>query len=200
MMLILLIFLGTPLSTFGHGVLGRFVRSRTQISAGARNLDVKVELTFFEEWSARERAQMDADGDGRLSSAESTAYVKLQEHALAEALALTVDGQKVNLALLNTPELDLLSDHNVGPAHHRLVLVYFAASPVQLRAGSQLVIEERLWPGAPALRSLEVSGTDGYRLGPGAASDAIVEPLKDGQSRSCRATCLEAPENHKLQP
>jgi hypothetical protein len=65
---------------------------------------------------------------------------------------------------LYAPQLDLLGNNHVGRGHHQLTLFFFATTPDDLVSGTEMTIENRLWPGVRALTALRVEGRDGARL------------------------------------
>ena len=184
--------LGGPRDSTAHEPLAACVQHRLQLTVGARYLDLTLDLTFFEEWSARERRAMDADGNGRITRSESEAYLKKLAPVLAQQLRLRVAGRELELVPLYDPELDLLVSNQTGPGHHRLRLWFFA-SPAALRAGDEIVVEDGLWPQAPALATLQVEGRDGCALEAGTPGDPGFAPALPGQARLFHARCLKAP-------
>ncbi len=73
LLLSLLISASTP-GASAHDVYTAYIQHRVHLSVGANHLDVTVDLTFFEEWSARERGRIDADGDGQVGRSETQSY------------------------------------------------------------------------------------------------------------------------------
>lgn len=158
-------------------------------------MDVTVQLTFFEEGSEHERQHMDTNGDNQLSRAETEAYLRQLEPYLAEAVTLRVAGEPVRLVPLREPELDLLGDRRVGRAHHRLTLFFFAPTPTNLAAGTEVLVLDRLWPGTRALATLQVEGKDGCRVEPGSFDAAVLPPARPGQARPFKARVVAPPTN-----
>ena len=70
------LFVVLPRIARAHDILGSFVQHTVHLAVGAQHLDVTLDLTFFEEWSARERKAMDADGSGVITRSEQEAYLK----------------------------------------------------------------------------------------------------------------------------
>ena len=56
-----------------HDLFAAYIQHSVRLTVGARYCDVEVDLTFFEEWSARERAAMDADANRRITRSEAEA-------------------------------------------------------------------------------------------------------------------------------
>jgi hypothetical protein len=189
----LCMLLAVALSVAGHEVLTTYIQHRVGVVVAARYLDVTVELTFFEDGSEHEREHMDADGDGRLSRAETDAWLRQLEPRLAEAIKLRVDGRPVALIPLRAPELDLLGDWRVGRGHHRLTLFFFASTPPTWRPGAEVVVEDRLWPKVRALVALQVEGRDGARLEAVPFADSLLPPARDGEPRMFKARVLTPP-------
>src|SRR5688572_18016552 len=105
-----------PLATFvavlsavrAHDAFAEYVWHRVEIAAGTRQVDVTLKLTFFEEWSERERRQMDADRDGAISRSEVESYSANLTEGMKSRVTLTVAGQRLALIPLYAPEVDLL--------------------------------------------------------------------------------------------
>jgi hypothetical protein len=176
-----------------HDLLGSYVQHGIHLAAGAQHLDVTLDLTFFEEWSGRERKAMDADDSGIITRSEQEAYLNRIEADTCKQVRLLVGGRKVPLASLYPPEIDLLADNRVGPAHHRLRLCFFATTPAGLRAGDEIVVEDRLWPQANILVTPQAEGRDGCRLATGQPADADSLTGKAGPSRRITFKCLQPP-------
>ena len=176
-----------------HDLFTAYIQHSVILTVGARYTDLEVDLTFFEEWSARERAAMDADGNGRIARSEVEAYVKKLAPALAQAVKLRVAGQEVALAPLYTPEVDLLGNHQAGPAHHRLRLFFFAPTPTPLRANDEIVVEDRLWPTAKGLGMLQAEGRDDCALETEKTRDPGLAPAQAGEARLFKVRCLKPP-------
>jgi len=176
-----------------HDTLGECVQHAVHLTVGAQHMDVTLDLTFFEQWSASERAAMDADGDGTITRSEQETYLKRLGAGLCKQVKLFVAGRELPLAPLYDPELDLLGNSRVGPSHHRLRLFFFAATPAHLRAGDEMVIEDRLWPEAKTLATPRFEGRDGCRLAPGVSANAVPGPGKAGQRLRATFKCLQPP-------
>lgn len=173
-MLLALLWIAATLDSPGHDLFTAFVQHRLHLQVGARNLDLTLDLTFFEEWSGRERQKMDSDGDGRITRSEIDIYLKrLASSGLSQQVRLTHAGKPVPLALLYEPEIDLLGSNRAAPAHHQLRLSFFAPTPPSLQAGDELRVESGLWADAKALVSVQVDGQDGCQM----QGDAGREPL-----------------------
>jgi len=182
-----------PRDSAAHEQLAACVQHRIHLTVGQRYIDLTLDLTFFEEWSAQERRAMDGDGNGRITRSESEAYLKRLAPALAQELKLRVAGRELDLAPLYEPELDLLGSSQTGPAHHRLRLWFFGSTPPALRAGDEIVVEDRLWPQAKALGTLQAEGRDGFALEASGPGDPGFAPARPGEARLFHARCLKAP-------
>ncbi len=162
-----------------HDLFSAYIQHGVQLSVSAAHVDLTLDLTFFEEWSAKERLAMDTDGNGRISRSEQDAYVKKLAPRIAQQVKLRVGGREAAIAPLYDPELDLLGSDQVGPAHHRLRLFFFVVTPVQVRAGDEIIVTDSLWPKAKALGTQQVENGDGsaFEVKPtGEPIDAIVQP------------------------
>jgi hypothetical protein len=194
MWLVAVVMTGLPVAGFAHDVLTNFVQHSLHLTLGAHHLDLRVDLTFFEEWSARERKAMDADGNGRIARLELESYLKKLAPEISRQLALRVAGREVPLVLLYDPEIDLLGGENTGPAHHRLRLYFFASTPSTLRSSDEIVVEDRLWPEAKALVTLQAEGHDGSVLQTETPDDPGFVSARPGEARLGKFRCLKPPQ------
>jgi hypothetical protein len=176
-----------------HDLLAAYIQHGMSLTVGARYSDLEIDLTFFEEWSARERAIMDADGNGRITRSELGAYSKKLESELEGQVKMRVAGQDLTLTLLYAPEVDLLGNDRVGPAHHRLRVLFFAPTSAQMRAGDEIVIEDLLWPAAKALGALQANGRDRCTLTIVKKNGAAFASASPGGARLFKARCVELP-------
>jgi hypothetical protein len=176
-----------------HDLFTAYIQHRVLLTVGAGYSDVEIDLTFFEEWSAHERAAMDADANGRITRGEVESYVKKRAPELARQVKLRVAGHELALVPLYAPEVDLLGNDQAGPAHHRLRLFFFVPTPTALHAGDEIVIEDRLWPPAKALGMLQAEGRDGCSLESGRTSDPGLAPARADEARLFKARCLKPP-------
>jgi hypothetical protein len=196
----LLWFVALANTGVGHDLFTEYVQHRVTLTVGARHIDVTVQLTFFEDGSAHERAHMDTDADGRVSRAEIERYLTDIEGTSASALRLRIDGKPIVPNPLYPPTLDLLGNDRVGRGHHRLTLHFFARTPDDFPPGTELVVEDRLWPGLRALGALQVEGLDGARLEAHLTEDPVYPPSRDGTAREFRARLLLPPSNPVTEP
>ncbi len=187
------IAIGLPCRAEAHALFTAYIRHGILVTVGARHFDIEVDLTFFEEWSGRERAAMDSDADGTITRPEVELYVKKLAPDLARQIRLCVGSRELALAPLYAPEVDLLGSRQAGPAHHRLRLFFFAADPAPLRAGDEILIEDRLWPAAKALGFLQADGRDGCALEAEKRDDPGFAPLRAGEARLFKVRCLQPP-------
>ena len=192
--LIASLLVGLPISGAAHDVLTNFVQHSVRLTMGAHHLDVTIDLTFFEEWSSRERHAMDADANGRITRAELEAYLKKLAPELSQLVGLRVTGRELPLVQLYDPEIDLLGSETTGPAHHRLRLYYFVSTPSTLRSGDVIIIEDRLWPEAKALVTLQAEGHDGCVLQTETPDDPGFVSAQSGEARLCKFRCSKAPQ------
>lgn len=198
--LVCLLTLPLAMTARSHDTLAGFLQHQVVLSLGAEHLDVTVHLTFFEDGSEHERAHMDTDRDGLLSREETGAYLKRLEPELARAVSLRVAGNALSLVPLREPELDLLGSARTGRWHHRLSLYYFAATPADLAAGSELVVEDRLWPTLRAVAMLHVTARDGARLEAVPLPEAWLPPARRDEARLFKARVLAPPRPAPDQP
>jgi len=176
-----------------HALFMTCVQHRTAVTVGPANIDITIELTFFEVRSMSERRRMDADGDGTITSAEIHAYLARIADSLDGGVRLRVAGRPVEVMPLYRPEVDLLGVDQVAPCHHVLRLFYFARTPEWLARGSEIVIDDGLWQHTARIGSLEITGQDGVRMaGPAdAASRSDID--ETGKPLVMSASCLAVP-------
>jgi hypothetical protein len=175
--------------TAAHDHLSEFVQHRVQISVRPPHIDVTVQLSFFETWSRHERRRMDSNKDGRISRTEIDSYMASLATNLITPPLLVIDGQPVELTPLYCPEVNLLGSDTVGRAHHRLTLFWFGPIPSHFKAGSLLALEDRLWPGAPALMDFRNDCESGALFAPEDPS-GIAAPEWRGESRRLKLLCV----------
>ncbi len=170
----------------GHDLFTAYIQHRVGLTVGKAHVDVTVQLTFFEDSSEHEREHLDTDQDGRIDGAERREYLRQFADKLEGKVRLKADGEEWTLIPLYAPELDLLGNDTVGRAHHRLTLYFFAASPEVREKGTELVVEDRLWPDVRALASLEAQGREGWRLEVAEIADPVFPPAREGEARKFR--------------
>ena len=185
--------IGLPSPTAAHDVFRQYIQHSIHLTVGARYIDLVVDLTFFEEWSARERALMDANHDARVTRSELATYLKKLAPQLASVVQLRIAEQEFTPVPLYDPEIDLLGDDKVGPAHHRLRLCFFLPTPPELKNRTEIIVEDRLWPEAKALVTLQPEPHDGCKLEAEKPSDPALSPAEPGEARKFRFVCLKPP-------
>jgi hypothetical protein len=186
------VLLFTPPLALGHDALGAFVQHAVHLSIGAQQVDLTLDLTFFEEWSARERAAMDADSNGTITRTEQEAYLKKIAPQVCKQIKLRVAGRELPLVPLYEPEIDLFANFKVGPAHHRLRLFLFTDTPLSLHAGDEILVEDRLWPDSKILVTSEAAGRDGCSLASASSGDA-AQSQRAEEPRLLRFKCVKQP-------
>jgi len=149
-----------------HAILMTFIRHEAKVVVGPRNIDITVELTFYEYPSLGERRRMDRDHDEAITTAELSVYMAGLAETLRDSVTLSVDDRPLTVVPLYDPQIDLLEVPKVAPSHHILRLFCFARTPDWLRAGSRIRIEDKLWPDAPRIDVLDAGGKDGVRVTP----------------------------------
>lgn len=148
----------------GHPLFMTFIEHRDYLTVGAKNIDIRIELTFFEMRSQIERRRMDGDGNGTIASAETRAYLNTLAEQVDKGVTLLIDGREVEVYPMYSPALDLLGVDQIAPVHHRLRLTYFARTPEWIKAGSRIELCDRLWAGVSAIPHFVADGRDGFRL------------------------------------
>lgn len=139
----------------GHGVLGRVVQHHIVATAGASHLDVTVEVTFHSVFAQRERRRLDADGDGLIRAEETRRYLDEILNSLEAGLRISAGKREIDLTTLHPPEVDLLENEAAGAHPLRVRASFVARIDERMRQAGPLELEDRLWPEAPALCSLE---------------------------------------------
>jgi hypothetical protein len=170
-----------------------YIQHRVTAAAGPVNIDITIELTFFEIRSLTERERMDANHDKTISSDEIAAYLGQIAESLHKGIRLSVAGRAVDLAPLYEPEIDLLLVKRVVPCHHVLLLYYFARTPEWLAPGDEIEIEDNLWPAAEALCSFEIAGKGGFAFGAAADGGRTSAASRPNGPWTMRARCVAAP-------
>jgi hypothetical protein len=154
-----------------HEAFREYIWHHVQLDVTARHVDVTVELTFFEDWSFRERQRMDTNKDGLIQRSEVEAYATKIAVAIIPHVSLLVAGQPVALIPLYSPEVNLLGRDTLQGGHHRLTLRFFSAIPKELSIGSSITIEDRLWPEARSLADISTRGGAAGSLDGGKVTD-----------------------------
>jgi hypothetical protein len=186
----LICWLGLVLSggVRAHDVFTAYVHHRITLRAAADHLEVKFELTFFEESSAQERRLMDVNGDGQIERGELESYAKGLSGRWTNAPSVLLGAERLRVVPLYDPEVDLLGVEGVGWAHHRLVLRHFVPGAPALAVGDELRVEDFYWPSWPALAVVQGETAEDVeiRLRPEVLRDAILAPVRDGETREFR--------------
>lgn len=194
------IVIGLQQLAAAHDLFTNYVQHSVHLTVGARHLDLTLDLTFFEAWSARERRTMDADANGRIARSELESYLKQRAPQLSRQVKLRVAGRELPLAPLYDPEVDLMANDKIGPGHHRLRLFFFAPTPPTLRADDELVVEDRLWPEAKVLGTVEAEGRDGCTL----TTDISIKPglasARPDEAQLFTFRCLKPPAANTATP
>ncbi|MFB3903137.1 MAG: CehA/McbA family metallohydrolase [Acidobacteriota bacterium] len=111
---------------------------------------------------------MDRNQDGRISDDELRSYLVVLAAEIERKVSIKVDADTIPLVPLFEPEAPfqdrLVPD--AGPQVLRINL--FARTPKDLRAGSRIRVEDRLWLNDPAIVSARAAGQGGMNV--------VVEP------------------------
>jgi hypothetical protein len=178
--------------TVAHDSYSSYIQHRVVLAPGAKYLDVTVVLTFFEEWSLRERRQMDSDQDGRITRAEREGYLKKLSSELPKRIRVQAAGHPLALATLYEPQLDLLQSDQAAPGHHQLTLSFFAPWPAAPKAGDVFLVEDALWPDAQSFGSFQVKGRDGSAWASEKPWETSLDRTAQGKL-TLRIKCLRVP-------
>ncbi len=177
--------LGVGRSAAGHGGRDDAIGRAWTVLGGADHIDLAVDIDLPGRALHDLRARIDTDADGRLSAAESDAWAASRSRS-KDGIALRVDGREVTLSPLYRAEIDASPRSRRG----RLRLSWFASTPAGLRAGSEIAIDDRLWPHAPSVCRLVVTGRDGLEWQAQAAGEVEFAPQA---RRTLLARCRSAP-------
>jgi len=176
-----------------HALFMSYVQHRTAITVGPANIDITIELTFFETRSISERRRMDADADGTITVGEIQSYLARIADSLDGGIGLRIAGRPVAVMPLYQPEVDLLGVDQVAPCHHVLRLFYFARTPDWLAPGSQIVIDDGLWQHTARIGSLEITGQGGFRIAGPTGAESRSDADGTGRPLVMSASCLAVP-------
>lgn len=185
--------LGPSLPAIAHGVLASYVQHGVLLKVGAEHIDLTVDLTFFEEPSARERKVMDADADGHITRSEVEGYLKKLAPGFLKHVKLFAAGREVPLIPLYDPEIELATAEATALAHHRLRLCFFAITPPSLKANDVFLVEDQFWPEVKSLGAQQADGDDGCRLQPEVQVQKNAPGEWSRESRQFRFRCLKPP-------
>jgi hypothetical protein len=187
---------GTTLSTasdaHAHAILMTFIRHEAKVVVGPRNIDIVLELTFYEYPSLAERRRMDRNHDDSISPEEVAGYLASLADTLRDGVTVSVDDRPVQVIPLYDPQVDLLGASSVAPSHHLLRLSYFARTPDWLHASSRIRAECRLWPETPRIDVLNAAGSDGIQIVPDDASGLPSSPEAATGPRIVTLSCQTA--------
>jgi hypothetical protein len=184
---------GSPVPAVAHGSLAGCIQHSAYLKVDADHIDLIFELTFFEEPSARERAVMDADTDGRVSRMEVEEYLKQLAPELGKRVSLRVAGRDVRLFPLYEPQIQLGSERTHALAQHRLRLSFFAITPPQLQTNAEILVEERLWEETKSLETRRAEGVDGCQLMPEISIPSGDAPQSLRVPHRFKFRCLKPP-------
>jgi hypothetical protein len=183
-----------------HPILMTYIQHHASATVGVTNVDIRLELTFFEVRSTTERRRMDADHNGAITASEIRNYLAGIAPSLESGVHLSVGGRRVDLVPLYDPEINLLGVNEVAPSHHLLRLFYFARTPEWLKPGDEIAIEDNLWPHAAAICSFEANGQQGFRIAPRQDSGAASTSEAASAPHVMRAQCLTVPREGRAVP
>jgi len=136
---------------FSHPPFPAYIQHQTGIYIGSQNIDIELELTFFNTVALRERNDMDADDDGQISREETIHYLKAHEEGFLDSLRLRINQQSLPIVSLYEPEMDLLADTRTAPSPFLIRLYYFSHTPQELASGGTVELDDRLFPTDPAV-------------------------------------------------
>ena len=108
-----------------------------------------MRLTFFDRHAAVQEAFADADGDGHISRPERSAYGRDVLEQAARELALSVDGEPVELAPLHDPTITAPPPGDAPHRRFEIELVFFAPVPPAGRAEALVQLRNGLFPTLP---------------------------------------------------
>lgn len=147
-----------------HPALSDCVQHDIRLEAGPDYIDLTVRLTFFDRHAAVQEAFADADGDGHISRPERAAYGRDVLEQAARELALSVDGEPVELAPLHDAALTLPPPGDAPHRRFEIELVFFAPAPPAGRGEAPVQLRNGLFPDYAAMTAFHVAGRDGVRV------------------------------------
>ncbi len=176
-----------------HETLSRFLEHRAIVSAGPRNIDLQLDITFYHPRSAHERQRMDLNHDGTIDEHEIQVYLDVLQQTLDKKLSLQIDQTLVPLIPLYEPELLMNRPRTDEVGSQVLRLYMFARTPGDLKPGSRILLEDRLWLDEPAILTVSVEGTGGLQLEAENDAPPLSPPHLDGSARIVVIRCLTVP-------
>lgn len=174
-------------SLFAHESNKHVIRHDALLTVGTKNIDLELELTFFAASSATERTRMDMDNDGIILEEEAAAYIDQLASVVRERVRILVDDQPLDTLLLYHPELDLLGEDVSQPYPHLLRLFFFARTPIWIKGGSLITVEDTFWPEVVGIYSLKAEGIEGFEV---VATRVETSVSRDGGPYLSSAQCL----------
>jgi hypothetical protein len=173
----------SPSSGLAHSVFNGYIHHRINLKIDSNNIDVTVELFFHAHQSETERSFMDGDRDGRIMPGEIREYLKLKMAQFKNGIQLSIDGRPLRVMALYRPDLKLHNVRSVKDHPHSLKLYYFARTPRQLRPGSIITLEDKLWRSTPAICSLSMQSKGPMRFAVQDRSSSLLSPRSFGGRR-----------------
>jgi len=149
-----------------HPNLSEYVQHDITLTAGAIYADLTVRLTFFGRHAEIQEILLDADGDGHAGLEERQAFRATLLKSASKHVALTADGEPLDLLPLNEPALKAGQGGPEGAPHQRfeITLKFFARLPAGAQGPATLEIHDRLYPAYAALATFKVRAEDSRRL------------------------------------
>jgi hypothetical protein len=132
------------------------------IEAASSFVNIEVVLHFHEVPSQQSRSsRMDANGDGRITSAELDLYCSTVDLKLLRRFILRIGSKPVPLVSLYRPEVDLLGDDRVQQAPHLLRIFLTASLPSNASEAALVRFEDRSFSAVAGRTRMEVrAGSD----------------------------------------
>jgi hypothetical protein len=139
-----------------HESLQHFVHHTATFTIREDAIDVAIDLVFYGEHAAAERARMDADQSGTISNAEWIAYKAAIAEVSSSQVSILSGDDSLSTVALYEPEVDMQRDWSRNDAPVTVHLVFFAPRPTD--ANADIWMRDTLWLDVPALCLTKVEG------------------------------------------
>ncbi len=139
-----------------HESLQHFVHHTATFTIREDSIDVAIDLAFYGEHAAAERARIDADQSGTISNAEWSAYKAAIAEESSSHVSILGGDTSLSTAALYEPDVDVHRDWSRNDAPVTVHLVFFAPRPTD--ANADIWMRDTLWLDLPALCLTKVEG------------------------------------------
>ncbi len=158
-----LLFSCFPLLLCAHQPFQSYIQHRVYIVVSPENIDIELELTFYNLFALAERRKIDLDADERIDPTEVDIYLKNNTDTFLHHLDLCLDNKTLELIYLFDPELDLFGDNRIAPSPFHINLTLFARN-TGFTGYSSLKLQDRIFSSYPAVLSWDAIGNNGIQI------------------------------------